>query len=512
MSQKTRTAPESPGRDAATDLPAPPTSLAMVVKAAGDPEVSMQQLASLIGREPSLTTTFLRMANSAAYGGGQPVRTIRQATVRLGTRCIRNIAVSYAVRTTLSGADPGELDANRFWEDSLRRGVAALVLARRAGYEDPSEAFTLGLVQDLGLLVMAVRWRDRSAELQETTDLPGPERMASERRLTGTDHPEVFVAAAREWGLPEDMVAVAGLHHDEEATLPERRSHRLLEICRAADALADVVQTSGERGAFARVRTLLAGLQSREELTLEALVEEVREEMEVASEDLDIRIGRQPTFQDLMSNANETLIQLTDTYEELTRKLEKALRDKEEMARRLEEKNEALRRLAATDMLTGVYNRRAFTQSLQLALDTASECRRPLSLVMMDVDHFKRVNDTWGHAVGDDVLKEVCRRLEGMLRPGDVVGRLGGEEFGLLLPGCGRGEGRRVAERLREAIADRPVRGRQDAELDVTASFGGVTVQRFPAPSPDQILVQSDRALYLSKDRGRNKVTWRRLP
>lgn len=492
-----------------TEIPAPPTGLVMIVNAAGDPDVTMEELAGLIGREPSLTTTLLRLSNSAAFGIGREIRTVQQATMLLGTRRIRNIAVSYAVRSAVDGIDPGDLDVSRFWEDSLRRAVAAMVLGRRAGYEDPSEAFTVGLVQDLGLLVMAVRWKSDSAALQKTVDMAGPDRISEERRLTDTDHPEVFAERGRAWELPSDMIDVVRLHHDDEARLEDRRTNRLLQIVRVADALADVVQTAGERQALERVRGLLAALPSREELSLEDLIEEVREEMEAASRDLDIHIGHQPSFHELMSHANETLIQMTDTYEELTCKLEQALREKEELTRRLEEKNAALRRLAATDVLTGVANRRAFTEALELELETATEQRRPVSLVMLDVDHFKRINDTWGHAAGDDVLKTVCERLEEALRPDDLLGRLGGEEFAVLLPGCGEGEARRVAERLRGQIANPPIRTRDGTEIEVTASFGGVTVDRYPAPSADGILGRSDRALYDSKESGRDRVTWR---
>ena len=492
------------------ELPSPPAGLAMVIKAAGDPDVAMHALSGLIDKEPSLTAALLTMANSAAYGVGRPVRTVQQCTLLLGTRCIRNIAVSHAVRVATAKVDAGAFELVQFWEDSLRRATAALVVARQAGFEDPSEAFTVGLVQDLGALATAVAHPESSAALQEATRLAGDERIAAERAAVGASHPEAFVRLARKWGLPDDMVAVVAHHHDAATTLPDRRAQRLLEICRTADAVADVVQTSGRGGAIARAKALLTALPSRTELDLEAVVEAVSAEFTTTSRELNIQTGAQPSFQDLMSSANEALMSINDSYEELTRKLEQLLAEKEELTRQLKASNEALRRLAATDMLTGVANRRAFTEMLGQALESLAATRRPLSLVMMDIDHFKKVNDTYGHAAGDDVLKAVCQRMARVIRPEDMIGRLGGEEFAVLLPRCPQPEARRVAERLRVALRTGPVRCRDGTEIAVAASFGGDTVNRLPTPSGDEILRRADEALYASKEGGRDRVTWAR--
>ncbi len=299
-------------------------------------------------------------------------------------------------------------------------------------------------------------------------------------------------------------------HHDDAATLADRRVHRLLEICRAADAVSDIVQTSAGGTSVARGRSMLQTLPSRSPLELEGVVEEIAEEMRKSSKDLQIPIGDQPTMADLMSSANEALININVSYEELTRKLQQLLSEKEQLTRKLKTSNEALRRLAATDMLTGVSNRRAFSEMLTQALAAIPATRRPMSLVMMDIDHFKKVNDTHGHAAGDDVLKVVCKRLGAAIRPEDLIGRLGGEEFAVLLPKCPPAEALKVAERLRVAIRTGPIRCRDGTEIPITASFGGVSVTRLPAPSADEILRRADDCLYESKDGGRDRVTWAR--
>jgi two-component system, cell cycle response regulator len=498
------------------DLPTPPSGAMMVVRAASDPDVSIQRIGAMLETEPNLTTMLLRLANSAAYGVGRPVRTVRQAASFLGVRTIRNIAVNYAVRSTMNTVDTGAFDAEQFWEDSLRRGTAARVLASRAGYPDGGEAFTLGLIQDLGSMLMAVRYPDKSEGLQKASREPAADRLETERRLTGTTHPALLSEVGTSWGLPEDLLRVIAAHHDEGMNLPTRREQRLLSICHAADAVADVVQTHAAMGSREHAQLVVTAMRSREPLELEAIVDEVAVEMAVAARELEISIGEQPSFEELMSRANEVLIDINERYEhlirekeELLRRLEQTVAEKESLARKLQASNDLLRRIAATDMLTGVANRRAFTEALEAAVTDAREANKPLTLVMLDIDHFKKVNDTWGHGAGDEVLKEVCNRLAGAIRPTDLLGRLGGEEFGILLKECDQPRGRMIAERMRTAVKNGPV-VHEGTRIRVAASFGGISRRGSAIPSVTELMSISDTLLYQSKRGGRDRVTFDR--
>ena len=123
---------------------------------------------------------------------------------------------------------------------------------------------------------------------------------------------------------------------------------------------------------------------------------------------------------------------------------------------------------------------------------------------MVDLDHFKAVNDKFGHGVGDTVLSEVARRLRAAARPVDSVARFGGEEFVVILPGCGADDARTVAERLRSRLADHPVVVGQSLQLDVTASIGIATAE--PGEPPSVLLTRADVALYDAKRGGRDRV------
>jgi two-component system, sensor histidine kinase LadS len=162
--------------------------------------------------------------------------------------------------------------------------------------------------------------------------------------------------------------------------------------------------------------------------------------------------------------------------------------------------------LAQRDPLTGLHNRRGFLEQALPVFATAARNARPVSAVVIDVDHFKRINDRHGHAGGDRTLVDVAERIRNACRSGDIVARWGGEEFVMLLPETDSAQACALAERLREAFAEVPVRvGEGDGEVvTITASFG-VAVREGPM-SLDQLLQAADSALYRAKDAGRDCV------
>lgn len=167
---------------------------------------------------------------------------------------------------------------------------------------------------------------------------------------------------------------------------------------------------------------------------------------------------------------------------------------------------EEVERRARTDVLTGLWNRRHFEGELERCLRETDRYGGTVSVVLCDVDHFKKVNDTWGHETGDDVLRHVAQVLRDGARTVDVVARLGGEEFALLLPATGVTGATEVAERLRAALVQRPPSFPDGTSQPVTASFG---VAAYPAPIArrDALVGAADGALYASKRDGRNRVT-----
>jgi len=176
-----------------------------------------------------------------------------------------------------------------------------------------------------------------------------------------------------------------------------------------------------------------------------------------------------------------------------------------DLQRQLMEAREALRVQATHDALTGLFNRGRVLEILASEIARSERELRPLAVLMVDLDRFKQINDTLGHQAGDAVLREAARRMQAATRQYDAPGRYGGEEFLIVLPGCGAREGYAQAERIREAFACEPFAAGTDS-LAVTCSIGVSSRDACAAGDADRLIREADAALYDAKNRGRNSV------
>lgn len=171
----------------------------------------------------------------------------------------------------------------------------------------------------------------------------------------------------------------------------------------------------------------------------------------------------------------------------------------------LQRKNKNLRRKSLIDPLIGTWNRGAIMRILTIEAIRCDKMGVPLSVIVADLDFFKKINDTYGHPAGDTVLVKVASRLRSCIRPQEALGRYGGEEFLVVLPGSSHGTAMAVAERMRLAIAEQPeVIG--EAAFNLTISAGIASTDLFPTATTEELISRADIALYCAKDGGRNRV------
>ncbi|MGC8660561.1 MAG: GGDEF domain-containing response regulator [Desulfomonilaceae bacterium] len=160
---------------------------------------------------------------------------------------------------------------------------------------------------------------------------------------------------------------------------------------------------------------------------------------------------------------------------------------------------------ASHDSLTGLWNRYSILTILQRELVRSQRETTPAAIIMADIDHFKEINDTFGHLTGDEVLRQTATALKSSVRPYDSVGRYGGEEFLLVLPGCNPPEALKAAHRLRSSLENHKISS-VEISLQVTLSFGVVVVNSKERKNVDEIIGKADDALYKAKNLGRNRV------
>ena len=216
-------------------------------------------------------------------------------------------------------------------------------------------------------------------------------------------------------------------------------------------------------------------------------------------------IGRS-TSQQMLKPIVEALIIATRDMENATKALEVRLEESRSKADDLQKSVDTLRLETLTDPLTLVGNRQRFDECLGAMTATAQASGQPLSLLLADIDHFKKFNDWFGHQAGDQVLRLVATTIKEALRDVDVVARYGGEEFAVILPGAPLGIGRMTAERVRKSIAARDVKKRATGESmgQITISIG--VAQFLHGESPVEFVERADTFLYAAKRSGRNRV------
>ena len=173
---------------------------------------------------------------------------------------------------------------------------------------------------------------------------------------------------------------------------------------------------------------------------------------------------------------------------------------------------DALCDLSSRDALTGLANRRQFELAITGEIDRVARAGESALVLMADIDHFKRVNDTHGHPAGDQVLKMVAAALQDCVRPMDTVARYGGEEFAIILPNCPTAFGQTVAERIRAKVERRPINVAPGIDVNVTISIGGAFAPQWVRSSAALWVERADRQLYLAKTQGRNRVCLEHAP
>lgn len=506
------------------DLPTPPSVALKIVHACSNPDITSTKLAEIVGSDTALLAELLRMVNSPFFGINQKISTANRAIVVLGTRSLRNLALCFTARESLRPQSLQGIDTTAYWAEVLRRSVSARVLAETVN-ADVDEAFTIGMLQDFGLLAMLLICPEHGKEWTRLQDHDPDERRFLEMNLFGVTHDAIGEVLAKNWGLPDQLVAPIANHHSDniENLPPEIKKMSSIALC--ADWMAAVYTASDKRLARAKCHRLITDFFSLDESKIEELLEKVPGNVMEAAVALGININEQSSYDEVVTSANKRLIEKSINHTDQALRLEQALEARELLAKDLQKAYNHLAQLAYYDPLTTLVNRRRYEEVLLAEIGRHCRSGAPLSMVLIDVDHFKSINDKHGHAFGDAVLQALAKILKGNLRSSDIAARLGGDEVCLLLPETDVKGGKLAAERIQRQISTLTIE-KDHIQAKMTASFGGCTwkLKSFDRDNLQTVMKSiniknimkdivdsADKAMYKSKQGGRDTITWKTL-
>ncbi|MFT7485243.1 MAG: two-component system cell cycle response regulator [Candidatus Paceibacteria bacterium] len=643
-------------------LPSPSGVGMQILQLTQGDDFSTEDIGQAISADSALTGRLLKLANSAESGALEPITTIGEATIRLGIRTVRNVALGLSLVSANREGACAEFDYDAYWSLSLARAVAGQQLSRAMRSGVPAEVYILGLLSDVGALALASVHPETYGEMLSDSEVQSGEQVnAREQELFQIEHSNVAGFLLNDWGLPDAFGDAVRSYETTHLAEGKGKLKGLTEMLKAADVLARIFLSddSTSHGAWVTLSREFMGIQERSDFAEEefhSICNSAAAEWREWGQILGIPTGSKIDFRDLASLVHDAKVREVERASPsapkssaknrakargqaiakatselvqdgsmqilavdddpmclklLQRHLEKAghrvttAKDGEEALllaletspqivvadwnmpgldgidlcralrkiasgqriyfllltgmegeegivqafdagvddyvvkpfkprillarihagrriiklqadldseRQKQEKHmmelqvltRKLRSAALTDPLTGLANRRFAMKRLAQAWESATRTDKPVSIIMMDIDYFKKVNDTYGHDAGDEVLRAVANVLQESSREEEDVCRIGGEEFVVICAGASAEEAGLAAERLRVAVSSKPVTW-QGEEHHVTLSFG--VASRTPRmPDFEDLVKAADEAVYSAKEGGRNRV------
>ncbi len=471
--------------DYCTTLPSLPAVAVKIIEMANDPDADIRTVCEYISLDPVLAAKLLRTANTPLYKSRRVATNIRQAVSILGTHTVLVIALSFSLAsslmtTPLSGSSAA-FDSNIFWRRSITSALASRALGEKLELNFLDDLFLAGLIQEIGILAYWVIMPEEYGKIFASAP-DHDELLEMERKAFGAGHDELGYALLKKWHIP-DYIALSCVNSHSQPE-PQNLGPTLQSCLAVSRYLADYFLYPHEAG---KMITLNKATQDWLGLDPSALIEVIKI-MEVglsAVEELfEMTIHHPCEVTGILAEAKELLM-----IHNLSR-----LKDLEDKSQR--------------DGLTGAYNRTYFDETLRREFNLAMQYNLPLTIAIIDLDHFKNVNDTYGHVAGDSLLATVVKTLFDQIRQDDTLSRYGGEEFALILPGTTLAASRTLISRLKDSIAAIAYKFDGDITIQITASIGVASYYENAThfQEPRDLIKAADYALYAAKHAGRNQI------
>ena len=485
-------------------LPSLPAIAIRIINAVKTDEASLNELSKIVSSDPAIAARILKVSNSSFYALPQKCDTIQKALTILGTKALKNIALSFVIVQAMQSSNGERFNYKFFWKRAVTSAVAADLISTFIKQKN-DDIFISALLQDIGIVVLYLTMPDEYLMVLDERQVSNMPIVDTEKKVFGYDHQEVGARMLGKWGLPENIFEPIKYHHNSQK-IPENCAAKA-RILSLADRISSVYHGSQCVEKIKEIKNTLGRLYGFSEEEINRLIDEVASKSVEILSFFEIDSGEMKPYSQLLLEANEELGKLNISYEQLILELKRSKEKTEQLAKDLQKANEKLRDLATKDGLTGLFNHRYFQEATDREISRSLRYKKPLVLILLDIDHFKQVNDQYGHPAGDIVLKAVSVMLQKAVRKSDIVARYGGEEFAVILPETDFKGGAIFAERLRKSIEVAEISA-GEMTLKITISIG-VTSHNFSRGSIDKatLIAAADKGLYVSKESGRNRIS-----
>ncbi len=475
-------------------LPSFPAIAARVIEMCSDHSVSIRELGEVLSHDTAISTKMLRTINSSFYGLRHRVTTVERATAMLGISAVKMLALGFSLVPQLKGMNGEDFDPTIIWKRSLFASVGAHTIAREVKFDHHEEAFIVGLLQDLGVIVMLQSLRGEYVKVIQDVIATHSKLITVERQQLHLDHAEVGKALSEKWGLPEILVSCIGSHEDPEKAVPD---YLPLVQSVALGAKAADCFICPEEHRTSSLKQYLYFANKWFDLNNDVAgqyLEQIQEGTRELGKLFEIESTTEQSASDLMLQANEALADLSvQSIQE---------------AQELKYENENLSSQAHYDPLTSILNRGGLEHMLENECQNAFETSSPLSSVFIDADKFKPINDTYGHATGDKALQLIAAYMNECAPEAGRVGRYGGDEFMMILPGMDGTQAAVIAEKVRQRIQQARIEIESGEQVGLTVSIGisSYTGSYGMICQGRDLKNAADKAMYAAKGAGGNKI------
>jgi len=471
-------------------LPTLPGVAIKILQAMQRETPNIAEISEVISADGPLSAKVLRVVNSPFYGLSKKITSVHQAIVYLGLNAVKNLALSFSLLRGFAPKRKGAFDYVQFSKDSLVGAVAAKSLTEKINRRHGENAFFLGLLQNIGMLIMVESMPDEYEKVIGEAGSIGRPLHEIEKNLLGINHMEVGEFVTHSWGLPATFNVPIGFHHcPERLACPLDDIEQLTRILHLSSLYIDLFKSSDLNAGYAEIEKHIQAYKLTSVVDKSDFAEEVAEGVKSIFPIFDLQIDEKKHIEIIDAARSE----LADLSSEL-------LNQVNSQAQCLDQ----LRQQVGLDSMTQLYNHERFMEILYQEISRAARYKTPLSIIMADVDHFKSINDFFGHQAGDHALKCVSAQLKKLLRDSDHIARYGGEEFAIILPMTPLKDTLLTAERLRKSIESQKIIY-DERLISVTMSFGIASWEINREIDVEGFVKMADEALYDAKNTGRNK-------